>query len=140
MTELLCKDLMTKNLITLPEHEIMTTVAQTFDEFGFHHIPILNDNSDLVGIISRTDIERLKLSASIFKTKKQEEYNQALFECLMVKYVMTKNVTHLRPEDSIRKAYEIFRENKFHAIPIVDGNELVGIVTPLDLLHHFFNN
>ena len=134
----LCKDVMTKNLITVHEHEIVTTVARSFDEFGFHHIPVVDSDSRLVGIVSKTDIERLKLSASIFKTKKQEEYNEALFESLMVKYVMTKNITVLSPEDPLEKAYEVFRRNQFHALPIVDNDQLVGIITPIDLLDHFF--
>ena len=65
----LCKDVMTRNLITVHEHEIVTTIAKTFKAYGFHHIPIVNNDSKLVGIISQIDIERLKLSASIFKTK-----------------------------------------------------------------------
>jgi len=134
----LCKDVMTKNLITVHEHEIVTTVAKTFKEFGFHHIPIVDSDSKLVGIISQTDIERLKLSASIFKTKKQEEYNEALFESLMVKYIMTKNVVKLNPNRDIREAYIQFKKNQFHAIPIVENDQLLGIITPIDLLNHFF--
>ena len=135
-----CKDVMTKNLITVHEHEIVTTVARNFEDFGFHHIPVVNSDSRLIGIISKTDVERLKLSASIFKTKKQEEYNEALFESLMVKFVMTENVTILHPEDDINMAYDVFKRNQFHALPIVDKNELVGIITPIDLLDHFFKN
>jgi len=133
-----CKDVMTRNLITVSEHETVTTVARMFDEFGFHHLPVVNSDSQLVGIVSLTDIERLKLSASIFKTKKQEEYNEALFESLLVKFIMTKNVTQLNPDDDISKAYIIFKQNNFRALPITDGNQLTGIVTPLDLLDHLF--
>ena len=113
MQTVLCKDVMSRNLITVSEHEIVTNVARRFEEFGFHHLPVLNKDAQLVGIISKTDLERLKLSASIFKTKKQEEYNDALFESLMVKYVMTKQVTVLKCTDSIEKAYQIFKQNKF---------------------------
>lgn len=140
MQKTTCKEVMTKNLITVQENEIVTTVAKNIEEFGFHHIPVLNSESKLVGIISQSDIERLKLSASIFKTKKQEEYNDALFESLMVKFVMTKNVTCLSPDDSIEKAYTIFKQNKFRALPILTNDTLVGIITPIDLLDHFFKN
>ena len=138
MQTVLCKDVMSRNLITVSEHEIVTNVARSFEEFGFHHLPVLNKDAQLVGIISKTDLERLKLSASIFKTKKQEEYNDALFESLMVKYVMTKQVTVLKCTDSIEKAYQIFKQNKFRALPIMENDELVGIITPIDLLDHFF--
>ena len=130
---------MTHNPITVRDDEIVTTVAEKFDRFGFHHLPVVDAEGRIVGIISNTDLERLKLSASIFKTKKQEEYNSALFESLMVRYVMTKNVTHLTSQDTFETAYSIFKQNKFRAIPIVDDDKLVGIISPLDLLDHFFN-
>jgi CBS domain-containing protein len=133
------ENIMTKNLITVPEDEIVSTVAKIIEENGFHHVPVVNSNSQLVGIVSLTDLERLKLNASIFKTKKQEEYNQALFESLMVKYIMTKNVTQVKPSDSIYKIYSIFKENKFRALPVVEKNQLCGIITPLDLLEYFCN-
>jgi CBS domain-containing protein len=139
MSDTLCQQIMSKNLITVHEHEIVTTVVRLFDENGFHHLPVVNADSTLVGIISRTDVERLKMSASIFKTKTQEEYNQTLFETLLVKFVMTKDPVCLSPEATIQEAYNILRENKFHALPITENGEPRGIITALDLLDHFFN-
>ncbi|MDX1665798.1 MAG: CBS domain-containing protein [Saprospiraceae bacterium] len=40
----------------------------------------------------------------------------------------------LSPKDRINVALEIFMENRFHAIPVVSDNELVGIVTTFDII------
>ncbi len=135
-----CKEVMTKNLITVHEHEILDTVVSYFSSHNIHHLPVLNSDAKLVGIISQTDIERLKMSASIFKFNTEDDYNKALFECLIAKSVMTKNVVHVGPNDKIDVAYAIFKKNKIHALPVVEESTLIGIITPLDLLNFFFLN
>ncbi|NBU52373.1 MAG: CBS domain-containing protein [Chitinophagia bacterium] len=134
-----CRDVMTRNLKCVPEYEQLSTVVKLFEENGFHHAPVLNKDGHLSGIISLTDIDKIRMSASIFKNETQEEYNEALFESLFAKAVMTRNVVQLHPSESIEHAHRIFKENKFRAIPIVEGDQLVGLITPLDLLDYFFN-
>lgn len=60
---------------------------------------------------------------------------------LLVREVMVKQVAKLRPEDKIELAADIFRENLFHAMPVVDNDgKLKGIVTTFDLLNYAFND
>jgi acetoin utilization protein AcuB len=47
---------------------------------------------------------------------------------------MTKGLAKLDPEDRINVALEIFLVNRFHAIPVVKNEELVGIVTTYDII------
>ena len=133
------KDVMTKDLISVRPTSILTKVSRIFDTNNFHHIPVV-DNGKLVGIISRTDVDQAKTGNSLFNNPKFEEYNKALFETMMASDIMTTTIVHLNPSDSIKKAYEIFKFNRFHAIPIIDQKEIVGLVTPLDLLDHFFSS
>ena len=52
---------------------------------------------------------------------------------------MTSQVARLSPKDSLQTAADYFRENLFHAIPIVDENDrLVGILTTYDLINYAF--
>jgi acetoin utilization protein AcuB len=48
--------------------------------------------------------------------------------------VMTTKLATLESTDRINVAIEIFAENLFHAIPIVDDGALVGILTTLDVI------
>ena len=52
--------------------------------------------------------------------------------------IMTTNPMVLDPDDSIGLAADIFLANKFHALPIVEQTELLGIITVHDLLAHCF--
>ena len=132
------KSIMTTGLITVKVHESISKVAEIFKTQSFHHIPIVNDDECLKGIISLTDFERIKNGTTLFRNPKIEAYNKALFETLLAEDVMTKDVIALRPTDTISQAYKIFKNNKFRAIPVIDKGKLAGIVSPLDILDYFF--
>ena len=47
---------------------------------------------------------------------------------------MTTGLAKLSPEERINVALEVFMANRFHAIPVVDDGDLVGIVTTFDIM------
>ena len=53
---------------------------------------------------------------------------------------MTKYPVSLDMEDTVGLAADIFMANKFHALPVVENNQLVGIVTTHDILLFAFQN
>ena len=57
-----------------------------------------------------------------------------------IRSFMTKKIAKLEPEDKIGTAAEVFLENMFHGIPIVDSNNVLkGIVTTHDVLMFLFD-
>ena len=139
MNNLSVQEVMSTGLITAHKDENLTKIANIFKENTFHHIPVVDDDECLVGMISRTDFDKIKSGGSLFRNPKKEEYDEALFISMLAVDIMTKDVKKLQPTDSVQKAYVIFKENKFRALPIVAKGKLVGIVTPLDMLEYFFN-
>lgn len=53
--------------------------------------------------------------------------------CMKVVDVMTKNPLTVSPSDTIGQADEMMFENRFRQLPVVEGNQLVGIVTDRDI-------
>ncbi len=47
--------------------------------------------------------------------------------------VMTRDVQHISPEDSVRKAAQMMDEFNIGSIPVVDGEKLVGMITDRDI-------
>lgn len=129
---------MTKSPISIYSEDIVTRVDEIFKESDFHHLPVTDENGILVGMVSRSDFDRICVGVSIFKKPDNEDYNQAMFRSLQVCDIMTKNVVALNSEDQIEKAYQIFSCNKFRALPVCEQDQLIGIVTPLDMLAYFF--
>ncbi|MDX1667419.1 MAG: CBS domain-containing protein [Saprospiraceae bacterium] len=132
------REIMTREVITVSPEDTMDKVRDIFRRHAIHHLPILRDGR-VVGILSKSDYLRLQHGFTLFKTHKSEEYNDAIMRSLLVGEVMVKQVATLNPEDTIEIALGIFRENLFHALPVVDqSGQLVGIVTTYDLLNYAY--
>jgi len=132
--------IMTTQVLSVAPDDTMNKVQAIFQEHHIHHIPVV-DKDKVVGIISYSDYLKLLHGFTIFNTQKSEEYNDAIMRSLLVREVMVKQVAKLRPEDKIELAADIFRENLFHAMPVVDNDgKLKGIITTFDLLNYAFND
>lgn len=129
------KEVMSKDLITVRPDAILKDVKSILDAENIHHIPVTTDQGDFLGIISKSDLlllldwgTKLNLPASLRK-------NTFLLTSNLAKDIMETNVLRIGPDDTIQKCVQIFRENYFHALPVVnESNKLVGIVTTYDLM------
>ncbi len=130
-------DIMTNNPMTVRKDQTAFEVAEIFFKSDFHHLPVVSKKGKVVGMVSRSDLDQHSLGVSLFVNKQRQEYNDALFQTMLVEYFMTKTLYVLDPADKIEDAYTLFNEHQFRAIPVVKEEELVGIVTPIDLVKPF---
>ncbi len=120
-----------KHLITVDPEETITRVKEIFDAHKFHHIPVVHFR-EIVGIVSRSDFEYFMGGASHYE--EDRFVNELRLERTQVKEIMVKRLGKVAPDDRINVALEIFMINRFHALPVVEDNELVGILTPFDIM------
>lgn len=126
------KNIMTKNIVSVNLTDLFSVAKQKMESLGVNHIPVL-EGTKLKGIISRIDILKYSYSDS-YKTDEREE-NAALDHALTIEKVMTRNLTVLSENDTVRTAVEILTTSSFNSLPIVNTeHELVGLVTSKDLL------
>ena len=130
-------EIMTKTLVVVTPDMTLDKVKIIFDTHSFHHIPVV-ENECLKGIISKIDLYRVSHCLDLFHSKKNEELNDQLFKSLLAGEVMSANATVLSPDDSISYAANLFNRNKFHALPVVVGEKLVGMVTTYDLISYAY--
>ncbi|MFK8104516.1 MAG: HPP family protein [Saprospiraceae bacterium] len=131
--------LMTSPVKTVSPLNVMTVVSDIFETHNFHHLPVVEEDGTLVGMLTKHDYNIILSSLTIFKTEWAALDNERFKKSIQVKDVMTKSVVKLHPEDSISKAAAIFKENLFHALPIVDDqNRVVGILSTFDLMNWAF--
>ncbi|MCS7037081.1 MAG: CBS domain-containing protein [Saprospiraceae bacterium] len=124
--------IMVTDLVTLNPEATLREVKEIFERYSFHHIPIVNFRR-IVGIVSRTDFDRF-----VGGLKRQNESSDVL-DHTRVEEIMTKGLGKLEPDDRINVALEIFSKNWFHALPVVQNDELVGIVTTQDIIRALLN-
>lgn len=124
--------IMSKDLITLNPKDKLTKVENIFSTKSIHHIPVVEYKS-LVGIISKSDFLFFQRGTSHGKIKEKllEDMRYKNYE---VNEIMTTGIASLKSSDKISVAINIFKENLFHCIPILEDKELVGILTPMDII------
>ena len=127
------KTLMTTNLITVAPEDKLTVVKEIFEKNKIHHIPVVH-GKDMVGLISKTDF--VYFMRGFNRSEEDKFVNEARLRAYKAEDIMTKGLAKLNPNARINVALEIFMENRFHAIPVLDeaSGELVGIITTFDII------
>ena len=132
--------LMTTEVVTVLPNDNLLKVEEIFTANDFHHIPVVDNQYFVKGIISRQEFYKMQNALTIFNTASAKKSNSAVFNATLVGEIMTKQVAKLSPEDSAMVAVGFFRENLFHALPIVDKEgKLIGMLTTYDLLTYAYN-
>ena len=136
---MLVRDYMTRKVSSLREDARLLDAALMIRHSGKRHVPVLSAEGKVVGIISDRDVARL--APSMLARMSQEEYNE-IFEKTPLVQGMTKNPITISPDAPIDDAVSILHSKKIGAILVVEGEELVGILTVSDmlgLLHELLN-
>jgi len=128
------KSIMTSELITVRPEATLAEIEDIFNKNRIHHIPVTNDH-ELVGLISKSDYLFFKRGFNDLEI--ENAYDKIRLNRTTAESIMTIGLAKLSSNDRIGVAIEIFKENLFHAIPIVDGGKLKGIVTTYDIISKF---
>jgi acetoin utilization protein AcuB len=98
------------------------------------HLPVLDDKGRLAGIVTDRDLRQV-----IFEPSIQEQLGNLpnVLNVLTVKEVMTWGVVTVQPQTGIREAARIMHEQKIGALPVVQGDRVVGMLTETDVLKIF---
>ena len=123
--------IMTKKLLTLTPEDNLLEVKKMFENHGVHHIPVVHFR-DLVGLVSKSDF--LLYANSNSDSSNIEIQEDQKLEFTKVKQIMVTKLGKLEPDDRIEVAIDVFLNNYFHCLPVVQNGELMGLVTPFDIL------
>jgi CBS domain-containing protein len=129
------EEIMTKELISLRPSDSLLMALEIFEKNSIHHIVITDGKKGkLLGILSKKDM----LNVFLEKSNQSEGTSLSEINKVTVEEAMTVDPVYLDPTDTIGLAADLVLSNKFHSLPIVEGNTLVGIVTSHDLLKFAF--
>jgi acetoin utilization protein AcuB len=127
------RDLMTaKPITTGPDTPVIDARTLMLGK-RIRHL-LVTDGPKLVGIVTDRDI-RLNLPSPATSLSVWEV--NYLLARLTVASVMTKALVTVSPERDPRDAAVLMLDHQIGALPVVDGGELVGIITETDLLRAF---
>ncbi len=128
--------IMTKDAISVRSDTPIDEINTIFDRYKFHHLPVV-DRGVLKGLISKSDYLKIRHMLA-YSLNGQIEIND-LYSTLRASDLMTSQPLCIEPSDTIGLAADIFLANVIHALPVVEENELVGIITSHDILAYVFH-
>jgi CBS domain-containing protein len=128
------KEVMMDAPICVSPNTLMTEVEQIFSKNTFHHIPVLNEEKQAVGIISKSDFYKLQHHFTLFGYKDAKESNERFFKSLIASDIMNKKPITIGSSTPIGEAIKMFLVNRFHSLIVTEETKCVGIITPHDFL------
>ena len=109
---------MTTEVFVVKENDLVELVAKIMEWKNIHHIPVVDDNNRLTGLITKTNILEIKGQNT---------------NIIVAQDIMVKNIITVDSETSIEKANKIMIDNNIGCLPIIELEDLVGILTKNDL-------
>ena len=123
---------MTRRLITIKPQESLKDVEDGMEMFRFRHLPVVDDEGTLVGLITHRDMLH---ASSSFLSSEREKRDTLIHEQARAEMVMRKEVLTVQPDKPLADAAKLLWDNKLGCLPVTDdNNKLIGIITEADFV------
>ncbi|KAB7705881.1 CBS domain-containing protein [Bacillus aerolatus] len=127
---MIVEEIMQRKVHTLSPDDKIGTALQLFRDKKIRHVPIVDQEGTLVGIVTDRDVKDSTPSI-LQKDLSDEELGKPL------SMIMERDVVTGHPLDFVEDIAATFYEHDIGCMPVVQGGEIVGIVTETDVLHTF---
>ena len=124
---------MTAEPITFFEDEALSEIMLLFDPKVFSHLPIVNRQQELVGIISHKDLFNLHQLLGPGTDTGLEARKKTIQD------IMSRDLATVAPVDKLSYAISLMVEKHVNALPVLNESSLVGIITSTDILRAYAN-
>ena len=122
--------IMTPDPITVTPDDDLADAYELMLRNDVRRLPVVDDDGELVGILTRSDVQQLI---------PVHDYDSDRFEAelalvgTLVREVMSWDPVTAAPDETLQDAAERMHEFRVSGLPIVNGRELVGIITESDI-------
>jgi len=137
------RDVMTERVLTATPDEPLKKVAARMLEYGISGLPVVGEEGAVVGVVSETDV--------LFKERTAPNRNGlvdwlvhygedpplAKLAARTVRHAMTTPAVTIAPNRSVADAATLMLDLGIDRLPVVQGGQLVGIVTRTNLVRAF---
>lgn len=127
-------DIMTERPATVRLHSTLREVLDLMEQIGCHHLPVLNTENHVIGIISDRDCRLAMNSPYIMRERWQDE---ELVNHLYARMIMSAAPVVIAPEANAEDAAKLMLNRRISCLPVMRDETLVGIVTRSDILLAF---
>jgi len=121
--------IMTTPVVSLQAQMPAREALKVLNENNFRHVPVLSSYNQLIGMISDRDIYRCMCGSDAVCLHCSSTKEEVLVENVMKDQVLAANI-----DTDARYIARLFVEQRVGAMPVVENDQLVGIVTRSDIL------
>jgi acetoin utilization protein AcuB len=122
---------MRTDLTTVPPKTTLMAAQELLEKKKIDHLLIVDRNNDLLGIVSDRDIKKSWASSATTLSKNELMY---LLDKITVADIMTQKTLTIAPGTTIERAALLMNQNRIHALPVIEKERLVGIITSRDVM------
>jgi CBS domain-containing protein len=124
------RDIMETEVTTLGRNDSLQLAKDIMTLGRVRHFPVM-DEGKVVGVVSQRDLYKASLGSVM---KYGEKAQRAFLEGIAVKEVMSDPPITIAPHASVQEAARLMMERKIGCLPVLEGAQLVGIITETDML------
>ena len=141
-------DIMTKDVITVKRETTVRELANIFETLHFGSLPVVDDDGNLTGIVTASDLIEQGRSLHIptvislfdwvipLGGERSLERDLQKMTAQTVGEICSTDVVTISPTDPVSTAADTMSSHKLHALPVVEGGKLVGIVSRIDIIRN----
>jgi acetoin utilization protein AcuB len=130
---MLVRDIMQAHPVSATLETRLPHLLRLLQRRGFRHLPVL-EAGKLVGIISDRDLKQAMVSVAGLAEGRERE---RLLDELTAGQIMARAVVTIGPMCGVEEAARLMATRKISALPVTEGDRLIGIVTETDVLDLF---
>jgi len=127
---------MSRNPVFIRPDVSLADARSLMDREHINHLPVLDKNNKLVGIVTKKDLQKSGPSPATSLDMYEISY---LLSKITVEKIMEKKVISVDENEVIEEAARIMADMDIGCLPVMNGSLLVGIITDTDLFHTFIN-
>lgn len=139
-------DIMTREVVSVKGSTTVREMAEIFDKMGFGSLPVVDEQGNLTGIVTASDlIEQgrplhIPTVISLFdwviplESEHSLEKDLKRISAQTAAELASADVVTIGPAEPVSRAAEIMSSHKLHAIPVVEGKKVIGMVSRIDII------
>ncbi len=141
-------DIMTRDIVTVSKSTTVRELAQIFDSRHFGSLPVVDEDGNLTGIVTASDLIEQGRSLHIptvislfdwvipLEGERSLEKDLKKMTAQTAGEICSSDVVTVAPTDPVSAAADIMSAHKLHALPVVRGGKVVGMVSRIDIIRN----
>lgn len=121
------EDFMQTDIVTVSKEDVIELVAEMMNWKSISYVAVEDNKGKLVGLVTTRNIQRYLLNRTCYKQNQEEQATE-------VQHIMVTELITIEPNAPIEEAIKVMQTKKIGCLPVVNKDELVGLIVEEDYL------